>query len=135
MPLWLISPLISVVLMGLAAGGLWYEKHAYDERRRAEGHTKGVAEVKPSLDAANAQLVVATKQLEADVAAFTTVQGYMQAIVTKSKAMDKALVTAKEAIKKRQVVETTRIQYIENLAPVGATECDKTDDIVTRALR
>ena len=135
MPGWLISPLISLVLMGLAAGGLWYEKHAYDQRRRAEGHIKGVAEVKPSLDAANAQLVGATKQWEADAQAFTVVQGYMQAIVNKSKSMDKALVTAREAIKKRQAVVTTRIQYIENLAPVGATECDKTDDIVTKALR
>lgn len=131
MPSWLISPLISLVLMGLAAGGLWYEKSQYDSRRRAEG----VASVKPSLDAANAQLMVATKQLEANIAAFTTVQNYMQAIVTKSKTMDKALVTAKEAIKKRQVVETTRIQYIDNLAPVGATECEQMSDVITKVLR
>ena len=124
MPSWLISPLISAVLFALAAGGIWYEKNAYDERRWAEGRSQ----LQPALNAAVAQL-------KADTAAFATIEGYMTAITTKSAAVAVALTAAAKTNTNRKTGEAARVQYIERLVPVGATSCERTSDMIKKSLR
>lgn len=117
MPSWLISPLISAVLLALAAGGAWYEKSAYDERRRSEGR----AELLP--------------QLKADKAAFDSIAGYMKAIESKSDEMKKAVALAEKANANRKNQEVARVEYIDRLVPVGNTECERVTDVITKGLR
>ena len=117
MPSWLISPLISFALFALASGVALYEKHAYDERRRAEGR----AELLP--------------QLEADKKAFDQISASMLTIKANSERIKKSVAIAQAANSARQKQESTRIATIESIQPKGETECERVDDAITRALR
>jgi len=117
MPSWLISPLISAALLALVAGGAWYEKSAYDERRRSEGR----AELLP--------------QLKADKAAFDLIAGYMEAIKAKSEAMKNAVALAEKTNARRKNQEAARVEYVDRLVPVGNTECERVTDVITKGLR
>lgn len=117
MPSWLISPLISAVVLALVAGGALYEKHAYDERRRSEGR----AELLP--------------QLNEDIKAFGAIKGYMAAIVADSERMKKATALAEKANANRKSKEVARVEYIDRLVPVGNTECERVTDVITKGLR
>ena len=116
-PSWLISPLISFALFALVSGAALYEKHAYDERRRAEGR----AELLP--------------QLEADKKAFDQITASMLTIKANAERIKKSVDVAQKANAARVGKETTRVATIEAISPKGETECERTDDAITKALR
>lgn len=117
MPSWLISPLISFALFALVSGVALYEKHAYDERRRAEGR----AELLP--------------QLEADKKAFDQIAASMLVIKQNSEKIKQQVARAASINATRNKAEATRVATIEAIQPAGTTECERTDDAITRALR
>lgn len=125
MPSWLVSTLINALLMAAVAGGLWYEKSAYDTRRRAEGYVQGWSEGRDKL----------IPQLKADEDAFREITGYMQAISANSTILRERVAAAQKSNGQRQIVERERIQYIDRVVPTGETECLRTTDAIQKVLR
>ena len=124
MPSWLISPLVSLVLFAIVAGGAWSAKHSYDERRRAEGRSQ----LQPALNAS-------VDQLKADVAAFKAIEESMLALTKKSAAVSKAVTVATKTNIVRERVAETRVEFIDRIVPVGDTACEQTKDAIQKVLR
>lgn len=106
--------------LALIAGALFFVvsgKNAYDEQRRAEGR----AELLP--------------RIEADAAAFREIESYMSAIKANSKAIADRVAVAEKTNVQRVVTEKTRIEYVDRIVPQGSTECERTTDAITKALR
>ena len=107
---------VLAVVAALALG--WYQ---LKEKYREEGRAEVRAELLP--------------QLEADKKAFDQIAASMLTIKANSERIKKSVAIAQAANSARQKQETTRVATIEAIAPTGATECERTDDAITRALR
>ena len=107
---------VLAVVAGLALG--WYQ---LKEKYREEGRAEVRAELLP--------------QLEADKKAFDQIAASMLTIKANSERIKKSVAIAQAANSARQKQETTRVATIEAIQPKGETECERTDDAITRALR
>ena len=80
-------------------------------------------------------LATATAQLDRNVEAFGEIS---KSFAVLKEASDRLAVLAAQAQKVkiiRQEVEKTRVEYIEKIVPTGATECEQTADVISKALR
>lgn len=107
---------VLAVVAALALG--WYQ---LKEKYREEGRAEVRAELLP--------------QLEADKKAFDQIAASMLTIKANSERIKKSVAIAQAANATRQKQETTRVAAIEAIQPKGETECERTDDAITRALR
>ena len=103
---------VLAVVAGLTLG--WYQ---LKEKYRNEGR----AELLP--------------QLEADKKAFDQIAASMLVIKQNSEKIKQQVARAASINATRNKAETARVATIEAIQPAGATECERTDDAITRALR
>ena len=118
---YVIGLLASLALM---AGVYFAWQHFVAGPYRAEGR----AEMVPTIERTN-------NQLNADTEAFKTIEKAFGEIKENSERLKKLAAQAQKVKIIRQDVEKTRVEYIDRLVPVGATECERTADVITKALR
>lgn len=70
-----------------------------------------------------------------DAAAFKQIQTATDKMKADSERVVKSLATASKINAARKGRETTRVATIEAIQPKGETECERTEDAITRALR
>lgn len=70
-----------------------------------------------------------------DAAAFKQIQTATDKMKSDSERIIKSLAVAQKANAARKSQETTRVAAIEAIQPKGETECERTDDAITRTLR
>lgn len=116
-----------------ACAGLYFGvEHAYQKYVAAplvaEGRAIERKDLLPTIETQAAQL-------DANVIAFQEIEKAFRTINENSKRL-KALVVAAQKVKDaRQDVEKERVVYIDKIMPVGDTECQRVDDVITKALR
>ena len=74
-------------------------------------------------------------RLDSDIEAFKAIEASMQKIKANSEKLKAQVVAAQASNGKRKVAEKTRIEYIDRVVLVGATECEKTADAVAKVFR
>jgi len=70
-----------------------------------------------------------------DAAAFKQIQTATDKMKADSERIIKSLAVAQKANAARKSQESTRVATIEAIQAKGETECERTDDAITRALR
>lgn len=128
-PVWLslllnryVLGLVGVVALSVAGYFAW--QHYVAAPYRAQGRE----EMRPLLEKQSAQL-------EADIKAFAAIEASMVAIKQNSEKLKQQVARATSINAERNKAEATRVAIIEAIAPTGATECERTDDVITKALR
>jgi len=111
-------------VIALTAAGYFAWQHYVAAPYRAQGR----AEVQPLIDQQ-------AKQLDSDKAAFDDIAKYMLAIKANADRIRASIAAAKKANADRSASEATRVAAIEAILPAGATECERTEDAITRMLR
>ena len=110
--------------LALMAGVYFAWQHFVAAPYRAEGR----AEMVPTIERS-------TNQLKADTEAFKTIEKAFGEFNENSDRLKKLAAQAQKVKIVRQEVEKTRVKYIDRLVPTGATECERTADVITKALR
>jgi iron uptake system EfeUOB component EfeO/EfeM len=116
------------VAAGLYFGVSYAWNHYVAEPYRAEGRAEMLNELQPVIDAQ-------TKRLEADKAAFKQIEVAFAAINANSERLKRLAAQAQKVKIVRQEVETVRVEFLEKLIPTGETECQRMDDVISKALR
>ena len=80
-------------------------------------------------------LAKAKAQLDRDVEAFAKVTAALELLKADSERLKRLAAQAQKVKILRQEVEKTRVEYVERLVPTGATECERTADVISKALR
>ena len=80
-------------------------------------------------------LAKAKAQLDRDVEAFGKVTAAIEVLLAETLRLEVKAAQAQKVKIIRQEVEKTRVEVIEKIVPIGATECEKTADVITKALR
>ena len=80
-------------------------------------------------------LAKAKAQLDRDVEAFGKVTAALEVLHAETLRLEVKAAQAQKVKIIRQEVEKTRVEVIEKIVPIGATECEKTADVITKALR
>ena len=124
-----VALLLPYVLYAIGAaaiiGGVYFAwQHFVAGPYRAEGRAEMVPTIARS-----------TNQLKADTEAFKTIEKAFGEINENSDRLKKLAAQAQKVKIVRQEVEKTRVEYIDRLVPTGATECERTADVITKALR
>lgn len=116
--------LIALGSLALMAGGYFAWQHYVAEPYRAQGREQ----MRPTIEAL-------VKQLEADVAGFKVIEGYMLDIKANNEKLKKQVEIAQKANANRKSVEASRVEYIDRIVPTGNTECERTTDAIKKGLR
>lgn len=93
-----------------------------------QGRAAERAELMPTIEAL-------TLRLDNDVKAFESIQASMLLITRNSENIKQAVKKAAAINATRNKAAETRVEYIDRIVPVGATECEKTADAVAKVLR
>ena len=129
----LVKPVLGLLLAAaLGAAGWFAWQHFVAAPYRTQGRIEGRAlERKALLPIIETQ----TKQLEADITAFKEIEKSFVLIKANS---DRLVALAAEAQKVkiiRQTVEKEKVVYLDAIVPSGETACQRTDDVISKALR
>ncbi len=104
--------LVLLLIAGLGVGGQqWYISHLNGEIKERDA------------------------QLIEDAANFKIIQTAADKMKADSQRVLDSLAKASRLNGARQKLETTRVATIEAIQPKGETECERTDDAITKALR
>lgn len=98
------------------------------EPYREQGRAQMKAEMLPIIEAQS-------KRLDADIAAFKEIEINFRKISENSERLKKQAAQAQKIKVIREQVEVARIEYIDRIAPSGETECQRMDDVISKALR
>ena len=124
-PSFLVKPLIWLALTAALSVGAYF---AWQHYVAAPYRAQGREEMLPVINKL-------TAQLDDDVKAFAAIEASMRAIKQNSEKLKQQVARAVSINAERNKAEATRVATIEAIAPTGATECERTDDAITRALR
>ncbi len=128
-PDFVVKPLIGFLAIAAAMIGVYFAWEHYVAKPYIEqGKAIGRSEMLPTIE--NLKL-----RLDADIEAFQKINGYFVEINAGSARIQKQLDKANAQNATRVQATKARIEYIDRIVPVGATECEKTADAVAKVFR
>lgn len=99
------------------------------------GHRLGSASGERVVSKMRAEVMAATAQHERDTEALQIANEGIERLKAASEQREQQLVEAMARNTQRQAKAVERVKYIERYVPTGATECERTSDAITEALR